>query len=377
MSSLRLEASERAGRYASFAEFHTQVVTSGYDMYGWVGEKFYQLYPGGRCIDYTETIKRDAEKDAVRNSEGIHMEGINWDSDEAVVRASHPSIVLYGPSGDGCHLELDGKHFEYANTIENLWRKARKKDSVVEFETFFREPEKVLGEHRFMAGSCVDCGDPLSDVCVPFVRPKPKVVTFESTLRVQDASEVGREDEGNPKPCLCGADPCIGPEKLKADYACVRRVGIEAMMQTTPAAKPLSPDSPKDAFDFLPPLGDRSHHFTTEQVMEAVGPDVGDYVRGNIERHLHLMTSGERYTLYRAIKQLSLRTRPEGEAKVTWGVEDRRLSNPWVRFWIGDEESDADAIILRHAAQTDPEYSIQKIRFETYETVQETRKKEA
>lgn len=62
MSSLRLEASERAGRYASFSEFHTQVVTSGYDMYGWVGEKFYQLYPGGRCIDYTETIKRDAER---------------------------------------------------------------------------------------------------------------------------------------------------------------------------------------------------------------------------------------------------------------------------------------------------------------------------
>lgn len=62
MSRYRLEASERAGRYHSFAEFHTQVILSGYDQYGWVDDKFYHLYPGGRCIDYTETIKRDATR---------------------------------------------------------------------------------------------------------------------------------------------------------------------------------------------------------------------------------------------------------------------------------------------------------------------------
>jgi len=62
MSELRLEASKRAGRFGSFAEFHTQVVTAERDMYGWVDDKFYHLYPGGRCIDYTETIKRDEER---------------------------------------------------------------------------------------------------------------------------------------------------------------------------------------------------------------------------------------------------------------------------------------------------------------------------
>lgn len=62
MSELRLEASKRAGRYHSFAEFLTQVVTSGYDMYGWVDDKFYHLYPGGRCIDYTAQVVRDAKR---------------------------------------------------------------------------------------------------------------------------------------------------------------------------------------------------------------------------------------------------------------------------------------------------------------------------
>lgn len=62
MSQLRLEASQRAGRFTSFAEFLTQVRMAGYDMYGWVDDRFYHLYPGGRCIDYTETVVRDAKR---------------------------------------------------------------------------------------------------------------------------------------------------------------------------------------------------------------------------------------------------------------------------------------------------------------------------
>jgi len=62
MSEFRLEASKRAGRFASLDEFLTQVVTANRDMYGWVDDKFYHLYPGGRLTDYTETIKRDEER---------------------------------------------------------------------------------------------------------------------------------------------------------------------------------------------------------------------------------------------------------------------------------------------------------------------------
>jgi len=62
MSELRLESSKRAGRFASLEELQSQCVSNGYSMYGWVDDRFYQIYPGGRCIDYTETIKRDAKR---------------------------------------------------------------------------------------------------------------------------------------------------------------------------------------------------------------------------------------------------------------------------------------------------------------------------
>ena len=34
-------------------------------------------------------------------------------------------------------------------------------------QTVYREPIKVAGEHRFIAGSCVDCGHPLAEECIP------------------------------------------------------------------------------------------------------------------------------------------------------------------------------------------------------------------
>lgn len=57
----RQEQADGAGRYNSFAEFHAQVVLTDRDMYGWVGDKFYHLYPGGRCIDYTDSVKAQVE----------------------------------------------------------------------------------------------------------------------------------------------------------------------------------------------------------------------------------------------------------------------------------------------------------------------------
>ncbi len=32
----------------------------------------------------------------------------------------------------------------------------------------YKEPRKVEGKHRFMAGTCVDCGKPLSPICIPY-----------------------------------------------------------------------------------------------------------------------------------------------------------------------------------------------------------------
>lgn len=35
-------------------------------------------------------------------------------------------------------------------------------------QDYMQEPVKFSGKHRFMAGTCVDCGKPLSPVCIPF-----------------------------------------------------------------------------------------------------------------------------------------------------------------------------------------------------------------
>lgn len=61
------------------------------------------------------------------------------------------------------------------------------------------------------------------------------------------------------------------------------------------------------------PLGDRSHHFETDAVIGAIGENATDYVKAQIEGHLCLMTSGERYALYRAIKSLILAAPSENE----------------------------------------------------------------
>ena len=61
-----VEASERAGRYQSFPEFLTQVVISGYKQFGWVDHRFYELWPGGRCIEWTNQLPEGVENETRR-----------------------------------------------------------------------------------------------------------------------------------------------------------------------------------------------------------------------------------------------------------------------------------------------------------------------
>lgn len=49
-------------------------------------------------------------------------------------------------------------------------------------------------------------------------------------------------------------------------------------------------------------LVDRNYHFEDKEILDAI---VGtDYLKGKIEHHLHILTSGEKWSLYRAIAKL-------------------------------------------------------------------------
>jgi hypothetical protein len=43
------------------------------------------------------------------------------------VLQSYPNAKLIGPSGDGCHIEIDGQWFAYGNLPENAWKAAAAK----------------------------------------------------------------------------------------------------------------------------------------------------------------------------------------------------------------------------------------------------------
>lgn len=46
-------------------------------------------------------------------------------TDEEFVIFCQPTARLVGPSGDGCHVEVDGHWFAYGNIPENAWKSAR------------------------------------------------------------------------------------------------------------------------------------------------------------------------------------------------------------------------------------------------------------
>lgn len=45
---------------------------------------------------------------------------------EQEFRKAFPSARLIGPSGDGCHIDVDGKWVAYGNIPENAWKAAHR-----------------------------------------------------------------------------------------------------------------------------------------------------------------------------------------------------------------------------------------------------------
>ena len=61
MTLLRLErAAEIACEYDSLEAIRAEARRQEYKVYGWSGGKFYEVYPGGRAIEYTD-FRREVE----------------------------------------------------------------------------------------------------------------------------------------------------------------------------------------------------------------------------------------------------------------------------------------------------------------------------
>jgi hypothetical protein len=57
-----------------------------------------------------------------------------------------------------------------------------------------------------------------------------------------------------------------------------------------------------ESHSYLPPLGDSRFHFEDKQVMDAL---VGtEYLRTEVQRRIQFMTTGEKWSLYRAVAKL-------------------------------------------------------------------------
>ena len=69
----------------------------------------------------------------------------------------------------------------------------------------------------------------------------------------------------------------------------------------------------------LPPFGDRRYHFADEQVLASVGGT--DYMAQKIQHRLNHMTSGEKFTLYRALASL-IKGDPSDPENVWISVKD-------------------------------------------------------
>lgn len=238
---------------------------------------------------------------------------IDWTNDEAVVRravlnwrGAEPSyepttgnIIRYWFNGTYTESEIYGIG---AGSVA-AWKDARKHPTVVAFEAQHRTPEPQDESLRITeAGpNCEYCGWPptrtpegdTQAAMIPFPRPSER-----------DWTEDSPHENGNYQcQCVTCKQSFIGHKRRVQCKLC--------------APKPVAPDSGKgdEPHSFLPKLGDRSHHFETDNVMEAIGGNASDYCLRMIKQRLHQMTSGERYTLYRAIKKLVLESAPEGKAK--------------------------------------------------------------
>lgn len=261
----------------------------------------------------------------------IETSEIDWSNDEAVVRTRWPQAHL------SCHATYDSKAEMNGHEWLVMGTKSRKGYSY-----------QFLGKGLTREAAWADA------------RKEAAVVAFESTLRVQDAPEVVREAEGK-----CG-------HKLEEDggaYSCIRPKGHEGLCSTvlepvetseggvfwwaeTPAANPLFPDQFEEWF-------------------------------ANTFPGLLTLIAKENCSSYGVAKSawnaaLSS-TRPEGEAKVTWKVIAQTLEGDWYCYCTATSEDDAHRIVNLPARDYLPgsEHIKRSVKIETYETVIETRKKEA
>lgn len=177
-----------------------------------------------------------------------------------------------------------------------------------------------------------------------------RVVAFESTLRVQDAPEVVRDDaEGKPK-CNCWirenqvCDICQGVSPLvvtRDGVPCADQKAALAEFVEHCTAKPLSPDP-------------EFQTWAIEQKFKS--PSAIHFARQGWDAHAALSLA-----------------RPEGESKVMWRVDVCTTSGKWGKLYSADLQATAENLIV-DALQGWPTARLVKI--ETYETVIETRTKE-
>jgi hypothetical protein len=62
MSAYREKIAKTALHFKDAKSFYLHVEITGRASYGWIGPKFYQLYPGGSCIQWTATLKSEQPK---------------------------------------------------------------------------------------------------------------------------------------------------------------------------------------------------------------------------------------------------------------------------------------------------------------------------
>ena len=65
MSGYLLQQSGYAPVFDSVSDIEHAAKTTGEASFGWVSGRFYQVYPGGRTIDYTQTVARTAKRHGV------------------------------------------------------------------------------------------------------------------------------------------------------------------------------------------------------------------------------------------------------------------------------------------------------------------------
>lgn len=242
----------------------------------------------------------------------------------------------------------------------SAWDDALTHPEVVAFESTLRvqdAPKCKTCPHHEHHGACNEIGC----LCTRWPELHTQDVEGKPVLTAQDimALTAGNHRCGwtagpvkNPNPecgCFCGTvyapdgHPIIshygrgGPKCRHAD----ERGMLKLPTPDSPAAKPLSPDSPKDAF---------------EKWWKGYQP---------------IRTMGETNYLSCAWAawNAALRTRPEGEAKVEWRVEWRHDSGNVILFHAEDEHEARD----RFGRDKNPNEEGRLI----CETVVETRKKEA